>query len=390
MKILVLGADGYLGYPLARHLLEREHFVMGVDDRSRRRRVSEIGSDSLTPIPTFTERKTALRSEFPRFAGIINCTLGDDGPGYIQSILESFQPDCIVHLAEQPSAPWSMIDTPQARETQRLNVIGTLDLLWAMRYACPEAHLVKLGTMGEYGTPNCRIPEGSIPDRCLDQEQYYPCPMAGLPFPRSPGSFYHLSKVHDTHNIIFACKTWGLRSTDIMQGVVFGVKLDGNTEESHLTRFDYDQYFGTVINRFCAQAIIGHDLTVYGEGRQTRGFLSIKESITCLTLSIENPPYPSVYRTFNQFGYLYSVDSLAKRVMSKAKSLGLHVGISYLENPRVEKERHIYETEHHNLTMLGYRPTEDIDREIFYLLQDIIQYRGRVRDDVILPSTTWR
>jgi len=283
MKILILGNDGYIGYPLTLHLLRKGHKVFGIDNLSRRRRVKEIGGDSLTPIISPISRKGYLKTRFPNYIDQVDVTLGIDSPGYIKSILNSFKPEAIVHLAEMPSAPWSMRDATYAAATQFENVLGTLHLLWAIKEECPEAHLVKLGTMGEYGTPKCDIPEGRVKINCLDRTigSVTKCPMKGLLFPRTPGSFYHLSKVHDTFNIEFACRNWGLRSTDIMQGVVFGLpippyeigdwwgsRISPIDSGDELTRFDYDEYFGTAINRFCAQAIIEHPLTVYGKGFQ--------------------------------------------------------------------------------------------------------------------------
>ena len=391
MKVLILGSDGYIGFPLTIHLLKKDHEVIGVDDYSRRRRVNEIGSDSLTPIDTRIMRKSLLRNSFLNYHDTVNCTLGFDSPGYIKSILNSFKPDAIIHLAEMPSAPWSMKDVNHAGMTQRENVIGTLDLLWAMKEECPEAHLIKLGTMGEYGTPECDIPEGKIPTLCLNEVLHKPpCSMKGLLFPRTPGSFYHLSKVHDTLNIHFACRNWGLTSTDIMQGVLFGVKVTGNETESELTRFDYDEYFGTAINRFCAQAIINHPLTVYGKGNQTRGFLPLKDSIQCLTIVLENPPEAGEYRTLNQFENTYMINDLADVVCSASRGMGLNPSIEHIENPRFELEDHYYNPAHQKLFDLGYKPTKDIWGEIANLLSDILPYKDRVKPGVIKPVTKWR
>jgi nucleoside-diphosphate-sugar epimerase len=366
----------------------------------RRERVRQCGSDSLTPIQSELFRRTHLRS-YPNYIDeVMNISLGDCEPFIVRNILRELKPDTIVHLAEQPSAPWSMISPEKSSETQYQNVVGTLHLLWAMKEVCPEAHLVKIGTMGEYGTPNCDIPEGEIPNMCmrwtvkdLKRDSGYEnidCPMKGLPFPKSPGSFYHLSKVHDTNNIIFACKNWNLRSTDIMQGVVFGVKVTGDETESELTRFDYDQYFGTVINRFCAQAIIGHPLTVYGSGHQTRGFLPLKDSIQCLTIAIENPPELGEYRTFNQFENYYNIKWLANNVAIAAGDLDLDVEMSHIKNPRKEAEEHYYNPAHQKLFDLGYKPTRNIYEEIRNLLMDILPYNYRVIKEVIMPTTNWR
>lgn len=397
MNVLILGSDGYIGFTLTVDLLQKGYNVTGIDDLSRRRRVFEIGSDSLTPIAGPTGRNSYLRSTFSNFKNFYKITLGEEDPGYLRGILSETEPDAIIHLGEQPSAPYSMIDPYKAGETQRLNIIGTLDLLWAMREECPNAHLIKLGTMGEYGTPNCDIPEGTIPKECISGnrwpstgEYYTPmmeCKMAGLLFPRTAGSFYHLSKVHDTLNIHFACRNWGLRSTDVMQGVVFGLN---NTENNNLiTRFDYDEYFGTAINRFCAQAIIEHPLTVYGLGEQTRGFLPLKDSIQCLNIILENPPTTGEYRTFNQFENIYTINHLATTVCRCANNLGIKAGIQHIKNPRNECEKHYYNPDHRKLFDLGYEPTTDIEAEITELIKSILPYKDRITKKVIDPTTTW-
>jgi UDP-sulfoquinovose synthase len=321
-------------------------------------------------------------------------------------MLQEYKPDTIIHLAQQPSAPWSMRNVYHCLNTQIDNIAGTLALLWAMKEHCPNAHLIKLGTMGEYGTPNCDIPEGEIPvDPCtwvsnaradadiadeMNIRLFPKCPMSGLPFPRSPGSFYHLSKVHDTHNIIFACKTWGLTSTDIMQGVVFGVKVTGEETNIQLTRFDYDQYFGTVINRFCAQALSDNPLTIYGEGNQVRGYLPLKDSIQCLTLAIENPPEKGSYRTLNQFENIYSINELAAEVLMAANQLGIDARTQHIDNPRTESEHHYYNPTHEKLFDLGYIPTTKITHEIYKLLNDLRPYRSRINSNCIMPTTKWR
>jgi UDP-sulfoquinovose synthase len=392
MKVLILGSDGYLGYPLTLHLLKLGHEVMGLDDYSRRKRVKELGSSSLTPIAQPHARRTYLR-KFNNYIGSVEFTLGSTPYSFISSILDEFRPGTVVHLAEQPSAPYSMVSARKAKETQLYNVMGTLDLLWAIYESDPEIHLVKLGTMGEYGTPNCHIPEGEIPMQCLGSNklEHYPCPMSNLLFPRQPGSFYHLSKVHDTYNIDFACRNWGLRSTDIMQGVVYGVKLDqSNNEEMELTRFDYDECFGTVINRFCVQAIIGHPLTVYGEGGQTRGFLHLHESIKCMTLAIENPPSKGEYRTFNQFGLTYSINDLAEIVRDAASDACLITRIDNVPNPRKELEYHTYSTTNEGLKNLGYEPDFDIQGNVKDLIYNLSPYYSRVNHEVIPPTTQWR
>ena len=387
-RVLILGIDGYIGYPLALHLLTNDYEVCGLDNLSRRKLVTHAGGNSLTPISTIYEREKILK----KFSGFIDliARINMSDSYHVDRVLREYRPDTIVHLAEQPSAPWSMKNVRASIETQHANVIGTLSLLWAMKDNCPDAHLIKLGTMGEYGTPNCDIPEGVIPTECLSGNRTpaptspQHCSMSGLLFPRQPGSFYHLSKVHDTYNIKFACDTWNLRSTDIMQGVVFGVKVD-----DQLTRFDYDQYFGTVINRFCAQAISGHPLTVYGRGGQRRGFLPLKDSIQCLRIAIDNPPKLGEYRTFNQFENVYRINGLAKLVSDAAENLGIMANIEFLPNPRIEEETHYYEPAHQKLLDLGYKPTTDITQEVIDLLRDLLPFKDRVNKSCIKPTTTW-
>ena len=407
MKILITGYDGYIGYPLTLHLLKQGHEVWGIDNYSRRKRVNELKSDSLTPILSTIGRIGYLKNQYKDSINHSTMHLGTDPPGHIKALLKHFKPDTIVHLAEQPSAPWSMKSAHHASVTQYENVTGTLHLLWAMHEECPEAHLVKLGTMGEYGTPNCNIPEGEIPDICsLELSELEgvkdvisggivpfrhvqtKCPMSGLLFPRTAGSFYHLSKVHDTHNVHFACRNWRLCSTDIMQGVVFG--LIGTKYIEETTRFDYDECFGTVINRFCIQAIINHPLTIYGSGGQTRGFLTLNDSIQCLTLAIENPPSIGEYRTLNQFENIYTIYNLAKMVYEEGHSLGLNTKIDHLPNPRKEMESHYYNPTHQKLFDLGYVPTTDIPSEISKLLQQLLPFKNRIREEVIMPKIGWK
>uniref|UniRef100_A0A6H1ZWX3 Putative NADH dehydrogenase n=2 Tax=viral metagenome TaxID=1070528 RepID=A0A6H1ZWX3_9ZZZZ len=397
MRILVLGIDGYIGFPLALHLLQKGHEVCGVDNYSRRFRVGQVRSNSLTPIATGLDRELGLK-EYPNFIDRISrITLGDEyNSDNLRHILKELQPDCIVHLAEQPSAPYSMMGVETASITQQENVIGTLQLLWAMQNERSKAHLVKLGTMGEYGTPAVEIPEGKISRYgCMFLKPYKSgnldikpvCPLRGLSFPRTPNSFYHASKVMDTINIEFVCRNWGLSSTDIMQGVVFG--LGPFTEEKLLTRFDYDEYFGTVINRFCVQALISHPLTIYGYGQQTRGFITLSDSIQCLTLAIENPAEEGEYRTLNQFENIYSVTETASMVCYAANELDISHIIENIPNPRNESENHYYRPEHQKLFDLGYVPTIDIQSEITKLIEQLLPYKDRIIEKVIMPTTKW-
>jgi UDP-sulfoquinovose synthase len=284
-----------------------------------------------------------------------------------------------------PSAPYSMIDQAHAAFTQTNNVIGSLNVLWAMREVCPKAHLVKLGTMGEYGTPNVDIPEGFFEVEFRGRKDT-------LPFPRQPGSFYHLTKVHDTHNTMFACRIWGLSATDIMQGVVFGTQVDAMSDDPRLrSRLDFDQCFGTAVNRFCCQAVIGHPLTLYGKGGQTRGFLPLRDSMQCLTIAIENPPQPGEYRVFNQFEECYTVEELAYKVREAASAVGLGVEIDHFDNPRTEKEQHYYNPDRQHLIDLGYKPSHDVVAEMRIMIKDLLPHKERIlaRRDILIPDIRW-
>ena len=383
MRVLIAGIDGYLGWPLALHLAARGHEVYGIDNFSRRKNVAEVGSWSAIPIPNMRRRLEAARN----LLGLRIKFFHGDLRRYQDalSVLRESKPDAIVHLGEQPSAPYSMIDWKHASFTQENNVIGTLNLIWAMKESSPKAHLVKLGTMGEYGTPNIEISEGFF-------EIEYRGRKDRLPFPRQPGSFYHLSKVHDSANIALACKIWGLMSTDIMQGVVYGTRPDGITDLRLHTRFDFDETFGTVINRFCAQAIIGYPLSPYGRGKQRRGFIALVDSIQCLTIAVENPPEFGEYRVFNQLDEIYGINELAELVRKAADSFGSSVEILSVENPRVEMEEHFYKVEHENLKRLGFRPTRHIDEELEIMLTDLVKFKSRVRakKSAIAPRFRWK
>ncbi|MBZ0296658.1 MAG: NAD-dependent epimerase/dehydratase family protein [Anaerolineae bacterium] len=383
MRVFIAGIDGYLGWPLAQHLAARGHTVGGVDAFLRREWVAEMGSHSAIPICDIDERQHAFREHFGTELHFRQGDLLDYD--FLRTSLQDFQPDAVVHLGEMPSAAYSMIDAAHAAFTQQNNVIGSLNLLWAMKEACPDAHLVKLGTMGEYGTPNVDIPEGFFEVDFRGRKD-------SLPFPRQAGSFYHWSKVHDSNNTMFACKIWGLRSTDIMQGVVFGTQIDTMEDDPRLrSRLDFDQCFGTVIHRFCCQALIGHPLTIYGAGQQTRGFLPLRDSMACMTIAIESPPAAGEYRVFNQFESCYRVDELAAMVQAEAENLGLQVCLKHYGNPRTEAEKHYYNPDRNHLVALGYEPTTNIRDEIRIMLSDLLPHRARIQEkaDILLPDIRW-
>ena len=382
MKIAVLGGDGYCGWPTALYLSRQGHDVAVVDNFFRRLWDHELGATSLTPISPLVER---LRT-WAKVAGkSVELFVGDvNDYDFLCSFFRAYEPDAVVHFAEQRAAPYSMIDRQHAVFTQVNNVVGTLNVLFAIAEFQPTCHLVKLGTMGEYGTPNIDIEEGFIRIQHNGREDL-------LPFPKQPGSFYHLSKVHDSHNIAFCCKIWGLRATDLNQGVVYGTVTDETTlDEALVNRFDYDEVFGTALNRFCVQAAIGHPLTVYGKGGQTRGFLDIRDTVRCIELACTNPPALGEYRVFNQFTEQFSVLQLAQMVASAGSKLGLNVSIDHLRDPRVEAEQHYYNAKHTKLIDLGLEPHLLSESLLDSLVNIAIHNRDRIDTSLLLPRVNWR
>ncbi|MCL4340715.1 MAG: NAD-dependent epimerase/dehydratase family protein [Candidatus Thermoplasmatota archaeon] len=383
MKILIMGADGYIGWPLLQREFLKGNDVAALDNFFTRARVREVHSDSVSPILSMGERLRKLTKnsgrEIPMFRG------NASDPKFLLDAIKKFRPDAVVHLAEQRSAPYSMLGLQQASSTMQNNIISTLNLIYAVKEYVPDCHILKLGTMGEYGTPNIDIPEGFFEVTYNGRSDY-------LPFPKQAGSWYHWTKVHDSNNLMFANKVWKTRITDVMQGVVYGTRTRDINETGLFTRFDIDEVWGTALNRFCAQAVAGMPLTPYGKGGQTRGFLSLEDSITCLDLALHNPPESGEYRVFNQFDEHYSVMHLAGVVRdSYLRQTGKEAEIRNIPNPRVELEDHYYNPEHTKLRSLGYRPSGTLDGEIFLILQDLEKWKRRIEKlkNVIQPKTVW-
>jgi UDP-sulfoquinovose synthase len=383
MRVLILGGDGYLGWPTAMYLSMRGHDVHLVDNYFRRKVHAEAGTGSLVPIlPDLAARTAAWREVTGKTITAMEGDLTDWA--VVERVFRDFPPETVIHYGEVPSAPYSMMDRHRSVYTQYNNVINTLNVLWAIRYFTPDAHLVKLGTMGEYGTPNIDIEEGWLElthngrsDRVL--------------YPKMPGSLYHCSKVHDSTNIEFCCRVWGLRATDLNQGVVYGIQTEETRMDPRLTtRFDYDDVHGTALNRFCVQAVIGHPLTPYGKGGQTRGYLNILDTLRCVELASLNPAGPGEFRVFNQFTEQFSINELAEIVQRAGKEHGLSVQIRPVENPRVEREAHYYNANHTKLRSLGLEPHPLSETLVENMFDVIDRHRDRVITDHILPTTTWR
>jgi UDP-sulfoquinovose synthase len=381
MRVLILGGDGYLGWPTAMRFSARGHEVSVVDDFSRRRWHEEAGTGSLTPIAGLDQRIAAWKElsgdEIRSFVGPVQ-----DGD-FLDGVVAETRPEAVIHYGQQASAPYSMASREKAVETQYANVIGNLNLLFAIRDHVPDCHLVKLGTMGEYGQPEIDIEEGYIEIEHKGRRDT-------LPFPKLPASLYHCSKVHDSTNIHFACRTWGLRATDLNQGVVYGIETEESGRDDRLvTRFDYDEIFGTVLNRFCLQAVIGHPLTVYGAGTQTRGFLNIRDTLACVELAVLHPADSGEFRVFNQFTEQFSVLELAGLVKHAGEHLGYSVEIQHCENPRVEKEEHYYNAVHTKLLDLGLEPALLGEELVESMIHTIARYKDRVIESSIDPHTRW-
>lgn len=359
----------------------RGHEVTIVDNFARRRWHTNQSTDSLTPISSLQDRIDAWKEVSGKtIEARVGCI--EDGE-FLDSVVAETLPEVVIHYGEQPSAPYSMRSRQTAVETQQTNVIGTLNLLFSMRDRVPDAHLIKLGTMGEYGTPNIDIEEGFIEIEHNGRKDT-------LPFPKLPASLYHASKVHDSTNIHFATRVWGLRATDLNQGVVYGVETEETMLDDRLaTRFDYDETFGTVLNRFCVQAVVGHPLTVYGAGGQTRGYLNIKDTLRCVELAASTPADRGEFRVFNQFTEQFSVSELADLVSKCAAEVGYEVSIESYPNPRVELEQHYYNASNQKLLDLGLEPNLLGEELVQSVLGVIDRHRGRVIGRAITPTTKW-
>ena len=381
MRVLILGGDGYLGWPTAMNLSARGHEVLAVDNYLRRRLCREEDVDPLFSVPDLHERAALWRERSGREVKVLIGDLNDWS--FMERVFQEAGPEAVIHYAEQPSAPYSMLSREAADLTLRNNLGVTFNLIQAVKKFAPSAHIVKLGTMGEYGTPNIDIEEGWIDiehkgrgDRFL--------------FPRQAGSLYHTTKVMDTDLLWFYVRMWDLRVTDLMQGPVYGLETDDTGGEEDLRPFfNYDEIFGTVVNRFAVQAVAGYPLTVYGRGGQTRGYLNIRDTLNCVRLSLENPPEAGELRIFNQFTETFSVNELAEKVRRVGLDLGLSVRIENKENPRREAEDHYYNPVHTGLLDLGLEPNFLTDDVLAGLIELVLQYKDRIREHRIFRRITW-
>jgi len=382
MRVLILGADGYLGWPTCMYFSKRGHDVVGVDNYFRRMAAMELDCEPLIPTPNLFQRA----KEWEKVSGKkVKVYIGDiTNYEFLLNVFKENKPDVVIHYAEQPSAPYSMIDREKAAFTVQNNLIGTLNIVYAVKEVNIDCQIVKLGTMGEYGTPNIDIEEGWIEIEHKGRKDKFL-------FPRQASSLYHTTKIQDTDLLWFYVRTWGIRVTDLMQGPVYGVMTEESQDNYLLVpNFHYDEIFGTLLNRFVVQAVVGYPLTVYGKGHQTRGFLNINDTLQCVYLSATNPPNRGELRIFNQFTELFSVNGLAERVKQVGNKLGYDVKVQHLENPRVEKEEHYYNPAHTGLLDLGLKPHYLTDEVLEGMFRVVEKFRERVNKDAIFRGIRWR
>ena len=381
MRILILGGDGYLGWPTAMHLTAGGHEVAVADNYLRRRLCRQEDLTPLLEVPDLHERAAIWESE----SGCnIKVFIGDLTEWtFVETVFRAFIPDAVIHYAEQPSAPYSMLNRRAADLTLKNNLTSTLNLIFAVKKFCPDAHIVKLGTMGEYGTPNIDIEEGWLEVHHKGRRQKFL-------YPRQASSLYHTTKIMDTDLLWLYVRMWNLRVTDLMQGPVYGIVTAENENDERLFPFfNYDEIFGTVLNRFVVQAVVGYPLTVYGKGGQTRGYLNIKDTLQCIRLSLENPANVGELRILNQFTETFSVFELAKKVEKVGIDLGLNVKIKPVENPRKEAEEHYYNPQHSGLLELGLKPNYLSDIFLKHMIKFVLKYKDKIKTEQIYQKVKW-
>ncbi len=378
MRVLILGGDGYLGWPTALHLSKQGHDVAVVDNYLRRNLCREENVEALYKTPNLHERAAIWKTHTDK---TIDITIGDLCDwDVVEDVFREYQPECIIHYAEQPSAPYSMLNRKASTLTLKNNIEVTANTIFAVKEFCPDAHLIKLGTMGEYGTPNIDIEEGWLDIQHNGRKQKFL-------YPRAAGSLYHTTKVMDTDLLWFYVRTWGLKVTDLMQGPVYGMFTNETLIDTQLQPFfNYDEMFGTVINRFLVQAVAGYPLTVYGKGGQTRGYLNIVDTLQCVQLSLENPADSGELRIMNQFTETFSVNELAEMVKKSASNLGIEVKIKPVKNPRKELEEHYYNPKHSAFNELGLRPTLLDTNVLEKIMKTILCHREEINKDIIFSK----
>lgn len=380
-RLIVLGADGYLGWPTAMHFAHRGWKVFAVDNYARRNLAQANNAEALFDTPDLPRRCEAFNAVtgLTIDAHVFDCTDFDA----LSALVAGVAPDALIHFAEQPSAPLSMRDIDAARYTLNNNVNTTFNVVWAILQNAPSCHLIKLGTMGEYGTPDIDIEEGWIEIAHKGRSDRFLFPRQGL-------SLYHTTKIMDTDLIYFYARTRGLTATDLMQGPVYGIHTaESRLDPTLLTNFHYDDIFGTVLNRFVVQAVAGVPFTIYGSGRQVRGFLNIIDTLQCIELAAAHPPSPGEFEVANQFTETFSILDLATRVAEAAHCLGLETSVQHLASPRTELDEHHYNPAHHHFARLGlaeHRLTRDV---LVEMIETVRAHSDRIDLSCIHPRIAW-
>ncbi|UJS16846.1 MAG: NAD-dependent epimerase/dehydratase family protein [Candidatus Jettenia sp.] len=382
MRVLILGADGYLGWPTCMYFSQRGHEVVGVDNYFRRNAAVELDCEPLLPTPNLIQRAKVWEELTGKK---INIHIGDaTNYTFLLRIFKEYKPEAVIHYAEQPSAPYSMINRDKAAFTLQNNLVSTLNIVYAVKETNPDCHIIKLGTMGEYGTPNIDIEEGWLEIEHKERKDKFL-------FPRQASSLYHTTKVQDTDMLWFYVRTWGIRVTDLMQGPVYGISTDEADIDSRLVpNFNYDEIFGTVLNRFIVQAIANYPLTVYGKGGQIRGYLNLKDTMQCVYLSATQPAKNGELRIFNQVTETFSVNELADKVYTVGKELGYNIKVDHIENPRKEKEEHYYNPKYTGLLELGLKPNYLTDEVLAGMFRVVEQYKDQINREAIFRGIKWK
>lgn len=380
--IFVLGCDGYLGNALTQRLIAKGHEVVGIDNFWRRTWVQEkMESKSATPIAKMNEKE----KKFNNFTFYMQDILFDE----VEELFEHYKPDVIFNLAHNPSAPFSMRSRSDANDVLANNIIGTNNVLWWMKKHCPDAHYITIGTAGEYDHySNIDIEEGFFSFEHKGRKSNR------MIFPRRPGSIYHTSKTCSTYLIDYLTKAWHLKCTDVMQGIVFGAYTPEIDESKLYSRFDFDEAGGTVINRFCVQAILDIPLTIYGGGEHKRSFLSLNDSIQALIIALDNPPEPMLVQTWNQLSEWHSMNEIAQMVIEVAReNFDLDPTAQWIDTPRAEfTGDHYYNFITEKLTSKGYVPSRTIKEEIKYVIETLLPYKEKIDKykEVVLPKINFR
>jgi len=380
MKIMILGADGYLGWPTAVDLAFKKHKLMLVDSYIKRKIMTKMNREPLVKSPTLSIKVRKLNKAGCNvsLANIDCCDFTK-----LSNIFKKFRPDAVIHFAELPSAPYSMIGNKEAWNTLDNNLHTTLNLIWCVKNINTNCHIIKLGTMGEYGTPNIDIEEGWLNIKHNNREQRFM-------YPRQASSLYHTSKIMDTDLLWFYTRMNKIKVTDLMQGPVYGIMNNDFIEENNYQiSFAYDDMFGTVLNRFIVQAVAKTPLLIYGSGSQIRGYINIQDTLACISLALENPPTSGDMHIHNQFTEQFSVNQLAKKVQKSLKKIDIDVSINKIKNPRIESEKHYYNAKNKNMINYGLSPTLLDDDIIISIAQYVMKYKKNINKKILKPKTKW-